>query len=98
MDCSSPCPGSFSIVFILDLRQVMSSTHALNGQELAIDRATPKDKGPPGQTQLAARLAVHQQTSAHRAAGRGCLSSPHSALNTRPPLNRKLPLALKPHS
>ena len=43
----------------------MSTTHHLNGQQLAIDRATPKDKGPSGQAQMAARFAAQQ-------ANRGC--------------------------
>lgn len=50
----------------------MSTSHALNGQELAIDRATPKEKGPPGQAQLAARLTLAQQAGSHGGGGRGC--------------------------
>ena len=50
--------------------QVMSTPHALNGQELAIDRATPKEKGPAGQAQLAARMSASQQSSGYSGGSR----------------------------
>ena len=52
--------------------QVMSTPHALNGQELAIDRATPKEKGPAGQSQLAARMSASQQSSGGYSGGSRC--------------------------
>ena len=48
----------------------MSTPHALNGQELAIDRATPKEKGPAGQAQMAARMSASQQSSGYSGGSR----------------------------
>ena len=45
------------------VEQVMSSSHILNGQELAIDRATPKDKGIGAQAQNNRRLSLQQLAS-----------------------------------
>ncbi|CAL8463515.1 g3049 [Coccomyxa elongata] len=51
------------------VEQVMSSPHSMNGQELAIDRATPKDKvGPLQLTNSSARLREIQQLAAAAAA------------------------------
>ena len=46
------------------VEQVMSSSHILSGQELAIDCATTKDKGVGAQPQSSRRLNLQHQTTA----------------------------------
>lgn len=56
--------GFVTYAFVEPVEQVMGSTHTLNGQELAIDRATPKDKSGPSQSQTNKRLTLQQQLAA----------------------------------
>jgi hypothetical protein len=51
----------------------MSSTHQMNGQELAIDRATPKDK--PGAGALSGHRAVLQDRQLQLAGSYAALSA-----------------------
>ncbi len=53
--------GFVTYASVEPVEQVMGSSHTLNGQELAIDRATPKDKSGGSQTQSRQRLTLQQQ-------------------------------------
>lgn len=53
--------GFVTYASVEPVEQVMGSTHTLNGQELAIDRATPKDKSSGSQSQSKQRLTLQQQ-------------------------------------
>ena len=53
--------GFVTYASVEPVEQVMGSTHTLNGQELAIDRATPKDKSNGSQSQSKQRLSLQQQ-------------------------------------
>ena len=63
--------GFVTYASVEPVEHVMANTHTLNGQELAIDRATPKEK--PGANQLLSgkRLALQQQLA-------GAMSPSHS--------------------
>ncbi|KAL0047603.1 hypothetical protein WJX82_007628 [Trebouxia sp. C0006] len=53
--------GFVTYASVEPVEQVMGSSHTLNGQELAIDRATPKDKSGGSQTQSRQRFTLQQQ-------------------------------------
>lgn len=55
--------GFVTYASVEPVEQVMSSSHVLNGQELAIDRATPKDKTSSSQPQNSRRLSLQQLAS-----------------------------------
>lgn len=53
--------GFVTYATVEPVEQIMASAHTLNGQELAIDRATPKEKPGLGQSQSNKRLTLQQQ-------------------------------------
>lgn len=55
--------GFVTYVSVEPVEQVMSSSHILNGQELAIDCATPKDKSHSMQPHNSRRLSLQQLAS-----------------------------------
>ncbi|KAL3130811.1 hypothetical protein ABBQ38_000147 [Trebouxia sp. C0009 RCD-2024] len=55
--------GFVTYASVEPVEHVMASTHTLNGQELAIDRATPKEKPGSGQAQSSKRITLQQLAS-----------------------------------
>ena len=53
--------GFVTYASVEPVEHVMASTHTLNGQELAIDRATPKEKPGASYAQSSKRLTLQQQ-------------------------------------
>ena len=53
--------GFVTYATVEPVEHVMASTHTLNGQELAIDRATPKEKAGASHAQSTKRLTLQQQ-------------------------------------